>query len=184
MSGQDEVQQPRHIRSWQGVTPTLGRRVYVDPAAAVIGQVTLGDDCSVWPMAVVRGDVNVIRVGARTSIQDGSVLHVTHDGPYFPGGFALTVGDDVTLGHRVILHGCTVGNRCLVGMGAIVMDGALVADEVLIGAGAMVTPGMRCETRSLYVGSPARRARALTEQEVAQLAYSAGWYVKVKDGYL
>lgn len=171
-------------RSWQGILPTLGERVYVDPAAVVIGQVTLGDDCSVWPTAVVRGDVNVIRVGARTSIQDGAVLHVTHDGPYFPGGFALGIGADVTIGHRAILHGCTVGDRCLIGMGAIVMDGAVVADEVIVGAGAVVTPGMRCEPRSLYVGSPARRVRALGERELAQLAYSAGWYVKVKDGYL
>ncbi len=173
-----------NIRSWQGILPTLGERVYVDPAAVVIGQVTLGDDCSVWPTAVVRGDVNVIRVGARTSIQDGAVLHVTHDGPYFPGGFALGIGADVTIGHRAILHGCTVGDRCLIGMGAIVMDGAVVADEVIVGAGAVVTPGMRCESRSLYVGSPARRVRALGERELAQLAYSAGWYVKVKDGYL
>jgi carbonic anhydrase/acetyltransferase-like protein (isoleucine patch superfamily) len=157
-----------NIRPWRGVLPTLGQRVYVDPAAVVIGQVTLGDDS----------------VGARTSVQDGSVLHVTHDGPYWPGGFALAVGDDVTVGHRVVLHGCTVGNRCLVGMGAIVMDGAMVEDEVIIGAGAIVTPGSRCESRFLYVGSPARRIRPLTDKEVGQLAYSAGWYVKVKDGYL
>lgn len=173
-----------NIRPWRGVLPTLGQRVYIDPAAAVIGQVTLGDDSSVWPAAVIRGDVNVIRVGSRTSVQDGSVLHVTHDGPYWPGGFALAVGDDVTIGHRVVLHGCTVGNRCLVGMGAIVMDGATVEDEVIIGAGAIVTPGTRCESRSLYVGSPARRIRVLTDKEVGQLAYSADWYVKVKDGYL
>jgi carbonic anhydrase/acetyltransferase-like protein (isoleucine patch superfamily) len=173
-----------NIRPWRGVLPTLGQRVYIDPAAVVIGQVTLGDDSSVWPAAVIRGDVNVIRVGSRTSVQDGSVLHVTHDGPYWPGGFALAVGDDVTIGHRVVLHGCTVGNRCLVGMGAIVMDGATVEDEVIIGAGAIVTPGTRCESRSLYVGSPARRIRTLTDKEVGQLAYSAGWYVKVKDGYL
>jgi len=175
---------PDAIRAWKGVLPTVGARVYIDPAAVVIGQVTIGDDSSVWPAAVIRGDVNVIRVGARTSVQDGSVLHVTHDGPYFPGGFALTIGDDVTIGHRVVLHGCTVGNRCLVGMGAIVMDGVEVADEVLIAGGAVVTPGTRLEPRSLYVGSPARRARALTEREVAQLAYSAGWYVQVKDQYL
>ena len=172
------------VRPWQGVLPTLGKRVYVDPAAVVIGQVTLGDDSSVWPAAVIRGDVNVIRIGARTSVQDGSVLHVTHDGPYWPGGFALKVGDDVTIGHRVVLHGCSVGNRCLIGMGAIVMDGATVEDEVIIGAGAIVTPGTRCESRSLYVGSPARRIRTLTDKEVGQLAYGAGWYVKVKDEYL
>lgn len=173
-----------NIRAWKNVVPALGARVYVDPAAVVIGRVTLGDDASVWPMAVIRGDVNVIRVGARTSVQDGCVLHVTHDGPYWPGGFALTIGDDVTIGHRAVLHGCAVGDRCLIGMGAIVMDGAVVEDEVIVGAGAIVTPGSRCEARSLYVGSPARRARALTDREIGQLAYGAGWYVKVKDGYL
>ena len=172
------------IRPWKGILPAIGQRVYVDPAAVVVGQVTLGDDSSVWPMAVVRGDVNVIHVGARTSVQDGSVLHVTHDGPYNPGGYALAVGDEVTIGHRAVLHGCTVGDRCLIGMGAIVMDGAVVEDEVIVGAGAIVTPGTRCEARSLYVGTPARRARALTEREVVQLAYSAAWYVKVKDQYL
>lgn len=173
-----------NIRPWQGILPTIGRRVYVDSAAVVIGQVTLGDDTSVWPAAVIRGDVNVIRVGMRTSVQDGSVLHVTHDGPYWPGGFALEIGDDVTIGHRVVLHGCTVGNRCLIGMGAIVMDGAVVEDDVIIGAGAVVSPGTRCESRSLYLGAPARRRRALTDREVDQLAYGAAWYVKLKDSYL
>lgn len=173
-----------NIRPWRGIVPTLGQRVYVDPAAAVIGQVTLGDDSSVWPMAVIRGDVNVIQVGARTSVQDGSVLHVTHDGPYNPGGYALLIGDDVTIGHRVVLHGCTIGNRCLIGMGAIVMDGAIVGDEVIVAGGALVTPGTRCEPRSLYLGSPARRARALSEKEIGQLPYSAAWYVKIKDEYL
>lgn len=173
-----------NLRPWRGVSPTLGARVYVDPAAVVVGQVTLGEDSSVWPAAVIRGDVHVITVGARTSVQDGSVLHVTHDGPYSPGGFALAIGDDVTIGHRAVLHGCTVGNRCLIGMGAILMDGASVGDEVMIGAGALVTPGSRCEPRSLYVGSPVRRVRGLSESELAQLAYSARWYVKVKDEYL
>ena len=173
-----------HIRPWRGILPALGERVYVDPAAAVIGQVTLGDDSSVWPMAVIRGDVNVIAVGARTSVQDGSVLHVTHDGPYNPGGYALVIGDDVTIGHRAVLHGCTIGDRCLIGMGAIVMDAVVVEDEVIIAGGALVTPATRCETRSLYVGSPARRARRLTDSEVEMLSYSAAWYVKVKDQYL
>ena len=173
-----------HIRPWRGILPTLGERVYVDPAAAVIGQVTVGDDSSVWPMAVVRGDVNVITIGSRTSVQDGSVLHVTHDGPYNPGGYPLVVGNDVTIGHRAVLHGCTVGDRCLIGMGAIVMDNVLVEDDVIIAGGALVTPGTHCEARSLYLGSPARRTRALSGSEVEMLAYSAAWYVKVKDQYL
>lgn len=173
-----------NVRPWLNHWPQLGQRVYVDPAASVIGAVTLGDDTSIWPMAALRGDVNVIRVGARTSIQDCSVLHGTHDGPYSPGGHAVTVGDDVTVGHRVVLHGCSVGNRCLIGMGSVVMDGAVVGDQAIIGAGALVTPGTQCEPRSLYVGSPARRVRALSDREVDQLAYMADWYVKLKDQYL
>lgn len=173
-----------NVRPWRGIFPALGARVYVDPAAVIIGQVTVGDDSSFWPGAVARGDVNVITVGARTSVQDGSVLHVTHAGPYNAAGHALVIGDDVTIGHRAVLHGCTVGSRCLIGMGAVVMDGAVVPDEVVIGAGALVTPGTRCEPRSLYLGSPARRARSLSDREIEQLAYSAAWYVRVKDQYL
>ena len=173
-----------NLRPWRDNWPVLGERVFVDPAAVVIGQVTLGDDSSVWPTAVIRGDVNVITVGARSNVQDGCVLHVTHDGPYWPGGFRLAVGDDVTLGHRAVLHGCRIGNRCLIGMGALVMDGAVVADEVLIGGGAVVTPGKECESRSLYAGSPARRVRALQPAEIELLPYSARHYVAIKDEYL
>ena len=171
------------IRSHGGVTPRLGARVYVDPHACVIGRVTLGDDSSVWPMVVIRGDVNWIRVGARTSIQDGSVLHVTHDGPYSPGGLPLTIGDDVTVGHRAVLHACTVGDRCLVGMGAVVLDGAIVEDEVIIGAGSLVPPRKRLASRTLWFGNPARAVRALTADEILHLAYLAAHYVAVKDGY-
>lgn len=172
------------LRPWRGTWPTVGARVYLDPAAVVIGQVTLGDDTSVWPAAVIRGDVNVITVGSRTSVQDGCVLHVTHDGPHSPGGFRLDVGNEVTLGHRAVLHGCRVGDRCLIGMGAVVMDGAVVADDVLVAGGAVITPGTQCETRSLYAGSPARRVRALTDREIGLLAYAAGRYVALKDEYL
>ena len=140
----------------------LGARVYVDPSAVVIGRVTIGDDSSIWPTAVVRGDVHSIEIGARTSIQDGSVLHVTHDGPYAPGGRSLHIGSDVTVGHRVTLHACTVGNKCLVGMGSVVLDDVVMEDFVMIGAGSVVPPGKRLEARSLYVGSPARKVRDLT----------------------
>jgi carbonic anhydrase/acetyltransferase-like protein (isoleucine patch superfamily) len=150
----------------------------------VIGKVTIGDDASIWPMAVVRGDVHSIRIGARTSIQDGSVLHVTHDGPYAPGGRELIIGDDVTIGHRAVLHACTIGNACLVGMGALVLDDVETEDLVMIGAGALVAPGKKLESRGLYVGSPARRVRDLTQQEIDFLTYSAAHYVKVKDNYL
>ena len=172
------------IRPWEGILPRLGARVYVDPQSCVIGRVALGDDASIWPMAVARGDVNTITVGARTSVQDGAVLHVTHDGPYTPGGLALVVGDDVTIGHRAVLHACTIGSRCLIGMGCIVLDGAVVEDEVMIGAGAVVPPRRRLPARTLWVGNPARQLRLLTERELDSLRYSALHYVKVKDAYL
>lgn len=172
------------ISSYRGINPSLGARVYIDPSAVVIGKVTIGDDSSVWPTAVIRGDVNTITVGARTSIQDGSVLHVTHDGPYRPGGRALIVGSDVTVGHRVTLHACTIGNACLIGMGSILLDDVIVEDGVMIGAGALVSPGKRLESGGLYVGSPAKRVRELKQSEIEFLTYSAAHYVKVKDEYL
>jgi carbonic anhydrase/acetyltransferase-like protein (isoleucine patch superfamily) len=172
------------LSPYLNVSPTLGARVYVAPSAVVIGKVTIGDDSSIWPMAVVRGDVHSIQIGARTSIQDGSVLHVTHDGPYAPGGRPLIIGNDVTVGHRAVLHACTIGNACLVGMGALILDDVETEDLVMIGAGALVTPGKRLETRGLYVGSPARRVRDLTQKEIEFLTYSAAHYVKVKDNYL
>ena len=172
------------IRELEGVRPRLGRDVYVDPAAVVIGDVEIGADSSVWPMAVVRGDVQRIRIGERTSVQDGAVLHVTHDGPFQPGGFPLQVGSDVTIGHRAVLHGCTIGDRCLIGIGAIILDGASLAQDVIVAAGAVVTPGMACEPRSMYVGAPARFKRSLTDVEVERLAYGAQWYVQVKNRYL
>lgn len=171
------------IRDYLGTTPTLGARVFIDETAIVIGRVRLGDDTSVWPTAVIRGDVNDITIGARSSVQDGAVLHVTHDGPYSPGGGPLSIGDDVTIGHRAILHACTVGNRCLIGMGSVLLDGCIVEDEVLVGAGAVVAPRTRLKSRTLWRGNPAREARALTEREVESLLYSARHYVRVKDSY-
>lgn len=172
------------LRRFQSQTPALGQRVYVDGTALVIGQVVLADDVSLWPYAVVRGDVNAIRIGARSNIQDLSVLHVTHDGPYSPAGFALAVGEDVTVGHRCVLHACTIGDRCLVGMGSIVMDGAVIEDEVLLAAGSLVGPGKRVESGYLYRGSPARKLRPLAAQERDMLRYSAAHYVGLKDRYL
>jgi len=172
------------LQTYRNIAPTLGARVYIDAAAVVIGKVTIGDDSSVWPTAVVRGDVNSIQIGARTSIQDGSVLHVSHDGPYAPGGRALYIGSDVTVGHRVTLHACTIGNACLVGMGSILLDNVVTEDFVMIGAGSVVTPGKLLTTGGLYVGSPARRVRDLTPKEIQFLTYSAAHYVKVKDEYL
>ena len=173
-----------HIRKGLGVTPVLGERVMIDPSAVVMGDVALGDDVSVWPHAAMRGDVQVIRIGARTNIQDSTVLHVTHDGPYNPGGFPLHIGEDVTVGHRALLHGCTVGNRVLVGMGAIIMDDVVVGDDVMIAAGALVTPGKRLRSGYLYAGSPAREVRALTADEITFLPYSAAGYTSLKQRYL
>ena len=132
----------------------------------------------------MRGDVQIIRIGARTNVQDGAVLHVTHDGPYNPGGYPLNIGSDVTIGHRALLHGCRVGNRVLVGMGAIVMDAVTVEDEVMIAAGALVTPGKTLRSGCLYAGSPARELRPLSEEERQFLPYSAAGYVSLKDRYL
>lgn len=172
------------LRPYQGLMPTLARGAYVDEQACVIGDVHLGVDASVWPFAAVRGDVNRIRIGARTNVQDGAVLHVTHDGPYSPGGADLRIGDDVTIGHGVILHACHIGNRVLIGMGSIVLDEAEIEDEVFIAAGSLVTPGKLLKSRWLYAGQPARPLRELKPAEIENLRYSAEHYVRVKNRYL
>jgi carbonic anhydrase/acetyltransferase-like protein (isoleucine patch superfamily) len=171
------------IRNHQGVDPLLGARVYVDECAVVIGRVVLGDDASVWPFAVIRGDVNHIEIGARSNVQDGSVLHVVHDGPSVPGGLPLIIGDEVTIGHKAMLHAVRVGNRCLIGMSAVLLDGAVIEDEVIVAAGSVVPPGKRLTTRGLYLGNPAKRMRDLTGAEIDGLRYSALQYVKLKETY-
>ena len=170
------------LRSYRGVSPVLGARVYVDDCALVIGRVTLGDDASLWPFAVARGDVNRIEIGARTNIQDGSVLHVVHDGPV-AGGIPLIIGDDVTVGHKAMLHAARIGHRCLIGMAAVILDGAVVEDEVIVAAGSIVPPGKRLASRGLYLGNPARRVRELTAAEIDGLLYSARHYLKIKDAH-
>jgi carbonic anhydrase/acetyltransferase-like protein (isoleucine patch superfamily) len=173
-----------NLRPYLDWRPSVGVRAWVDPAATVIGRVTIGEDASIWPGAVVRGDVNWISIGARTSIQDGSVLHVASSRLAGGDGIPLVIGEECTVGHGVILHACTVGRRCLVGMGAIVMDGAVIGEESIIGAGALVTAGTEVPARTLWTGSPARQRRALDAKEVAFLAESAAHYVKLKDDYL
>ena len=172
------------IRSFQGITPKLAPGVYVDESAQVIGDVTLGEDASVWPLTVVRGDVNKITIGARTNVQDNCCLHVTHDGPYTPGGVELIIGEEVTIGHAVTLHACTIGNRCLIGMGAIVLDRAVLEDECFVAAGAIVSPGKTLKSGWLYRGTPALPVRELTEAERENLRYSAAHYVRLKNKYL
>lgn len=172
------------IRNFNGRRPDIGQRVLIDPSAVVIGDVVLADDVSVWPQVAIRGDMHWIRIGARTSVQDGSVLHITHAGPFNPNGWPLQIGSDVTIGHNATLHGCTIGDRVLVGMGATIMDGAVVEDDVVVGAGALVTPGKRLRSAYLYAGTPAREIRPLGEQEIAYFCYSANNYVKLKDQYI
>ncbi|HKJ08109.1 MAG TPA: gamma carbonic anhydrase family protein [Gammaproteobacteria bacterium] len=169
------------VRPFEDMTPRIAESAFVDETALIIGDVSLGEEASVWPMAVVRGDIHRIGIGPRTNIQDGSVLHVTHAGEFNPHGYPLSVGSEVTVGHRVILHGCTIEDRCLIGMGAVVMDGALIRSGVLLGAGSLVTPGMELEGGYLWLGSPARRVRPLRADEQAFLAYSAEHYVRLKN---
>ncbi len=172
------------IRSYQGQTPKLGDKVFIDPSSVVLGDVSIGDDSSVWPLVAIRGDMHRISIGCRTSIQDGSVLHITHAGPYNPDGFPLIIGDDVTVGHQAMLHGCTIGDRILVGMGAMVMDGAVVESDVIIGAGSLVPPGKTLESGHLYVGRPVKQVRPLTEKELTFFTYTAANYVRLKDKHL
>lgn len=173
-----------NIRSYRTHLPQLGERVFIDPAAVVIGDVHLGADTSVWPCAVIRGDMHTITIGERTSVQDNAVLHITHASDFNIDGWPLRIGDDVTIGHNACLHGCTVGNRVLIGIGSTVLDGAVVEDEVVLGAGALVTPGKRLQSGYLYVGSPCKQARPLKDSELAFFRYSAQNYVKLKDEYL
>lgn len=171
------------VRDFAGIRPRIDASAWVDDSAQVIGDVVLEADVSIWPRAVVRGDINSIRVGARTSIQDGCVLHVTHDGPYTAGGSPLVVGTDVTLGHQAVLHACTVGNFCLMGIGSIVLDRAQVGDYVIVGAGSLVPGGKVLESGFLYMGSPVKQVRPLTGDERRMLEYSSGHYVRLKERY-
>ncbi|MFL0800312.1 MAG: gamma carbonic anhydrase family protein [Agarilytica sp.] len=174
----------KSVRPYKGTTPTFGERVFVDESAVVIGNTTLGDDVSVWPCAVVRGDMHNITIGARTSVQDNAVLHITHSSDFNPDGWALTIGEDVTIGHGACLHGCTVGNRVLIGIGSTILDGAIVEDDVVIAAGTLVPPGKTLESGYMYVGSPCKQARPLKDSERKFFTYSAMNYVKLKDEYL
>lgn len=172
------------VRSHDGIHPRIADGAYIDPDSVVIGDVEIGEGSSVWPMTVIRGDIHRIRIGDRTSVQDGSILHVTHAGPFNPDGFPLVIGDDVTIGHKVMLHGCTLGDRILVGMAAVIMDGVVVQDEVIIAAGTLVPPGKVLESGYLYKGSPARQARPLTDKESEFFDYTSRRYVDLGAKYL
>lgn len=172
------------IRSYQGVAPMIAPLAFVDPDAVVIGDVTIGEDSSLWPTVVARGDVQRIVIGRRSNIQDGSVLHVTADNEFNPGGYPLIVGDGVTVGHKAILHACTIGDYALVGMGATVLDGAVVEAKAMIGAGSVVSPGKTIEGGYLWLGIPAKKVRPLTEKELAYLEFSAEHYVVLKNKHM
>lgn len=173
-----------NIRAFKNSMPIIGKHTYIDEAACIIGDVVLGDDCSVWPMVVIRGDVNSIKIGDRTNIQDGSILHVTHKGPLSPQGNALSIGSDVTIGHNAVLHACTIEDECLIGMGAIILDAAIIKKGTMIAAGSVVSPGKVLAGGYLYIGTPARQARELSQKEKDFLNYSAQHYVSLKNEYL
>lgn len=163
--------------------PAIADSAYIDQAAVIIGEVEIADDVSVWPMVVIRGDVNSITIGARSNIQDGCVLHVTHRSEFNPAGGPLVIGSDVTVGHGAVLHACQIDDYCLVGMGSTVLDGAHMEHHSMLGAGSVLPPGKIIKTGELWVGNPAKKAKVLTESQQQSLEYSARHYVKLKQQY-
>lgn len=172
------------LSNYLDAAPQLGERIYLHASAQVIGDVRIGADSSVWCNAVLRGDVNHIVIGRCSNIQDLTMGHVSHKTERKPLGSPLVIGDYVTIGHAVILHGCRIGNECLIGMGSIVMDDVVIPDRVMLGAGSLVAPGKTLEPGFLYMGRPAEKIRPLTEAELAYLRYSAEHYVRLKNNYL
>ncbi len=169
------------IRKFEQYTPKVAASAFVDDSAVVTGKVTIGADSSIWPMCSIRGDIHSIDIGERTNIQDGSILHVTHDSEFAPGGNALSIGNDVTVGHNAVVHACTVEDLCLIGMGSVLLDGAIIKAGAIVGAGSLVPPGKELDGGYLWLGSPVKRVRELTEKEKAFLEYSASHYVDLKN---
>ncbi|MSP27308.1 MAG: gamma carbonic anhydrase family protein [Methylococcales bacterium] len=172
------------IRKFKDKQPRIGNAVYIDDSAIIIGDVTLGNDVSIWPTTVLRGDVESITIGDGTNIQEGSVLHTTHAHHDSEPSYPVTVGKGVTIGHKAVIHACTIGDYCLIGMGSIIMDGAVIEDYVILGAGSLVPHSKRLESGHLYVGSPARRVRPLNDAEKEFLHYSYKHYIELKNDYL
>lgn len=168
----------RMIRTFQGIRPTIPKSCFIEETAVVIGDVIMGEDCSVWFNAVIRGDVNYIRIGNRTNVQDLCMLHVTHD------THPLAIGNEVTIGHNVVLHGCTIRDRVLVGMGAIIMDGAVIGKDSVVGAGALIVEGTIVPPKSLILGAPAKVKRPVAEEELAWIKESAENYVRYARQYM
>jgi len=169
------------IRLFEGHRPRIAASAYVDETAVIIGDVEIGEDVSIWPLCVVRGDIQRIHIGSRTNIQDGTVIHVTHDSRFCPGGLPTLIGAEVTVGHKVMLHACTIEDLCLIGMNAVIMDGAVVQSRVMVGAGSVVPPGKILQSGHLYVGSPVKKMRPLNDRELEFLEYSAQNYVRLKN---
>ncbi|MGR8949516.1 MAG: gamma carbonic anhydrase family protein [Gammaproteobacteria bacterium] len=171
------------IRTFAEFTPTIHDTAFIDPTAVLIGQVSVAREAFVLPMVVARGDVNSISIGAHTNVQDGSILHVNSDSPIQPGGSPLNIGEYVTVGHQVLLHGCTIGNNCLIGMSATVMDMVVIEDNVMVAAGSLITPGKHLESGFLYAGSPAKQVRELKPIDYDMIKYSAEHYSKLKSAH-
>jgi len=172
------------LAAYLDIMPTLGTRVYAHASCQIIGDVTIGNDSSIWCNTVLRGDVNRIVIGQGSNVQDLTMGHVSHKTPDKPDGSPLLIGDYVTVGHSAILHGCMIGNECLIGMGSIILDDAVIPDHVMIGAGSLVPPGKVLESGMLYVGRPVKAVRELTPEEITYLRYSAEHYIQVKNNYL
>jgi len=168
-----------NIRPFDGVLPVVAESAFVDAMAVVIGDVQLAENSSVWPCAVIRGDVNRITIGEGSNIQDFAMLHVTHKRPADPLGAPLVIGKHVTIGHHVTLHGCTIGDEVLVGIGTIILDRAIIESQVLIGAGSLVPPNKRLESGYLYLGNPVKQVRPLSDEEKAYFKYSAEHYMRL-----
>ena len=165
------------LRTYRGRAPQIAATAYIDPSAVIIGDVTIGEDSSIWPCVVARGDVNYIRIGVRTNIQDGSVLHVMKD------QYPLVLGDDVTVGHGVLLHGCTIESRCLIGMGSILLNNSKIGTGSIIAAGTLIPEGMVVPPGSLVMGHPGKVRRALTAEDLASIDAYAARYVEYKNIY-
>lgn len=168
-----------NLRRFESSFPEIAEHAYIDDTAIIIGDVSIASHTSVWPMCAIRGDVSPIRIGPRSNIQDGSVLHVSHDSQYHPGGSPLIVGEGVTVGHKALLHGCEVGDYCFIGMGSIILDGAVIEPYTMLGAASLVPQGKRLEGGYLWLGQPARRVRPLSDREREIMVYNAEHYVKL-----
>jgi len=173
-----------NLRPYKGILPIVHKSNYIDTSAVLVGDITLAEDVSIWPLVAARGDVNSMVIGARSNVQDGSVLHVTHKNKENPNGYPLVIGEDVTIGHKCMLHGCTLGNRILVGMGTIILDNTIIEDDVFIGAGSLVPSNKTLVSGYLYLGNPVKQIRPLKDSELAFLKKSAMLYVNNKNDYL